>query len=879
MLSDFVIRLRALFRRNTVESELDDELRFHFDQHVEKFVQSDLPLAEARRRARLMFGGSDQIKEECHDVRGRFLETLAQDVRFGARMLRKSPGFTTVAILTLALGIGANTAIFSLVNGILLRPLPYVNSGRLVQVTGSYPRGALAAMREQLHTVDVAAYAEGHNLNLTGVGEPVRLHGTLVSAELFSILGEHAQLGRTFLAGEDLAGQDSFVILSYALWQLRFGGDPAVVGHWISLDGVNRQILGVMPADFRFPAADTDVWIPLGIDSRNQQSYWASDYMPVIGRLRPGANFAQASAEARAFQSQLRSMFPWQMPASWNADVSVISLQEGLVGSVRARLLILLSAVVLVLLIACANVANLTLSRAAAREKEIAIRLSLGAGRERIIRQLITESVVLASVGAAFGLVFAAAGIKMLKSALPAGTPRLAEAVIDWRVLCFTAGLAVLTGVVFGVVPAFQAAHTELTESLKSGGRGMAASVSYRFRTVLVTCELALAVVLASGAGLLIRSLWTLSHVNPGFHPEHMITARIAPNESFCSEPGRCLTFYRDLVDRLRAMPGVSDAGLISTLPLGGRVDKRAVNVEDFVPPSGEVEPLFWLNAISPVYFHALGIILLRGREFTAADTLGNSRVAIVSASTAKRYWKGQDAVGRHIRLLGQTEWCTIVGVVADVRAYSLERDVPEWIDGTVYLPYGPGATLENGRMPAEMTLVLRTAGDESLAGEMIREAVSSLNKDTPVSELRTMPAVVSDSVTAPRSVTSLFASFAGLAFILGAVGIYGVISFFVGQRTREIGIRMALGALRTDVLKMVMREGLLLAFMGVGSGLLAAFVLTRFLSSFLYGVGAADPLAFGCVSALFAVVALAACYIPARRAMRVDPMVALRYE
>jgi putative ABC transport system permease protein len=871
--------LRRLLRKSQAERQLDSEIRFHLDEQVTEYIAAGLPPDAARRRARLEFGGVDQVKEECHDVgRGRVVETFLQDVRYGLRMLRKNPGFTTIAVLTLALGIGANTAIFSLVNGVLLRSLSFSQPERLIAVNGTYPKGAFVAMREQIRTMDVGAYYQGYELNLTGAGDPVRLNGTLISAELFSVLGAPAQLGRTLRPGEDLAGKNSFVILSHTLWQEKFAGDPGIVGHWIDLEGVQREVIGVMPAEFRFPSLQTDVWIPLDIDSRNEVHYWGDDFMPVVGKLRSGSTIEQASAELRLFQSHVSKMFPWPMPATWNPAVSAVPLQSAIVGDFQSRLLILLGAVALVLLIACANVANLTLSRAATREKEIALRAALGASRSRIVRQLITESTVLASVGGALGLILAWSGLSLIKASLPANTPRLAEVGMDWRVLIFTATLAILTGLVSGLAPALQSSRTAPTEALKAGGRGSSASVS-RLRKALVLGELALAVLLVSSAGLLIRSLWALSHMNPGFGSDHIITARITPNESFCDDRGRCDQFYRAVVEQTRAIPGVTDAAIVNTLPLGGRVNKRAVDFEGYVPSAGEPDPLVWENFVSPDYFHLMGITVIRGRGFSNADSAGTPLVAIVSARTARRFWPNSDALGKHMQAAGDKNSYTIVGVVPDVRAYDLQHEAPTWINGTVYVPYGPKATISDGTMPAEMTLVVRTSNYESQIGKAIHDIAFDLNPEAPVSELKTMPGLVSEAMSAPRSATYLFAAFAGLAFVLGVVGIYGVISFFVGQRTREIGIRMALGAQRRDVLKMVVREGLSLTLTGVVIGLVAALGLTHLLGSLLYGVSATDPLALGSVAVLFAVVALAACYLPARRAVRVDPAVALREE
>ena len=869
---------RILGKRNR-EEELDDELRGHLEMAARERLERGVDAGEAERSARHEFGNIELVKEVTRGAwGGRWLEEFVEDARYGLRRMRKSPGFTAIAVLTLALGMGANTAIFSLVNGILLSSLPYVNPEQLVSLTGAYPKGAIVAMREQVHTIDVGAYDEGQELNLTGFGEPVRLTGTLVSAELFSILGARPELGRVFYPGEDVPGQDNFVILSRALWEQRFGSDASILGRSIELGSVSRQVIGVMPAEFRFPSTKTQVWIPLHNDPRNTVNYWAGDFMPGIGRLRPGSTLKQAQTEIRMFQSHVGALFPWPMPATWNANASVVPLQNGMVADVRARLLILLGAVALVLMIACSNVANLTLSRAVTREKEISIRSALGAGRKRITRQLLTESVLQASLGGLLGLALAKEGLTLLKAVLPADTPRLDEVRMDWHVLIFAGALAILTGVVFGLAPALHSARAAFTEALKSGGRGTAVSVSQRLRSSLAIAQVALAVLLVIAAGLMIRSFRALSHVNPGFRAEHVQTARITPNESFCSEPMRCLAFYRSVVEKAQAFPGTNGAALVNTLPLGGRVSKRSLDVENYNVPAGEDSPLFWLNVVTPDYFRVMGISLLSGRAFNDADVSG-APVAVVTAETARRFWPNQSAVGKHIRLLDDKDWRTVVGVIPDVRAYDLQRNAPEWIGGTAYVPYNAAATLEDRRMPSEMTIAIRTASDDSQIGTMLRNTVAALNQEVPVSEVKTMRAVVSEAVSAPASTTVLLAVFAVLALVLGATGIYGVLSFLVSNRTREIGIRMALGAQRGHVLRSVMGEGAKLSLAGIALGMTGAFAVMRVLSGELYGVGATDPLTFCGVAILVAVVALTACYVPARRAMRVDPVVALRYE
>jgi predicted permease len=871
--------LKQMFSRRRLYGDLSEEIREHLEEKVEELVEGGMSRKDASAAARREFGNVALTEENSREVwQWPSIESFLADVRFGARTLRKSPVFTSIAVLTLALGIGANTAIFTLVSGILLVSLPYPKADQLISVTGTYPRGGLVALREQTRTMDVAAYAEGHEFNLTGQGEALRLTGTLVSAELFSILGAHPELGRVFERGEDVPGQDCYVILSHALWQQRFAGDPSIIGRSIEIEGNGRQVIGVMPADFRFPSAKTQIWVPLHDDPRSVFTYWAGDFMPVIGRLHPGSTIPQASAEIRLFQFHVGALFPWKMPASWNAEVSVVPLQVGMVSEVRVRLLLLLAAVALVLLIACTNVANLTLSRAATREKEVAIRASMGAGRTRIMRQLLTESVLLASLGAVFGLVFAVAGLSLLRTLLPADTPRLTDVHMDWRVLVFTGGLAILTGLVVGLAPALHISRGALSASLKSAGRGTAGAVSQRLRSALVVGEISLAVLLVIAAGLMIRSFWALSHLNPGFRPEHILTARITPNESFCSDATRCVAFYRSLHDQVQSYPGVSGAAFVNSLPLGGRVTKRSLEVEDHVDPSSETAPLFWLNIVTPDYFRVMGIPVLSGRGFSDADTSGRP-VVMITAETARRYWPNQSALGKHIRLLDDKDWRTIVGVISDVRAYDLQQNTPKWIEGTAYVPYNPAATLEDRRVPSEMTIALRTASDDKHMAAMLRESVSALNQEVPVSEVKTMGAVVAEAVSAPASTTSLFVSFALLALLLGIIGIYGVLSFLVSQRTPEIGVRIALGAQPRDVLYLVMKEGAKFSFAGIAVGLIGAFLVTRWMSSELYGVSPLDPITYLGVALIMAMVTLLACYVPTRRAMRVDPMIALRYE
>ena len=869
--------------REQRKEALAEEIASHLQMAAsDREARGESP-ARARESARRELGNAGVIQDATHDQWGwTWLETLLQDLRYGARTLRKNPGFTMVAVLTLALGIGANTAIFSLVNGVLLQPLPYSHPDRLVGLTVYFPSGPLELMREQSRTMELVGATDNKEFNLTGSGDPVRLIGNSVSADFFSVLGEQAAMGRTFQSGEDQPGKDNEVILSSALWERRFQSDPNIIGRWITLEGVDRQIVGVMPANFRFLWPKTELWVPLHLDPRDTGHYWGDSYMPVVGRLRPGATLLQARAELQTMRPRVLAAFPWRMPDNSFVNASVVSLEEAIVGDARGKLLILLGAVGLLLLIACANVANLLLARATTREKEVAVRVALGASRWRILRQLITESVLLSLLGAALGLGVAVYGLSIMKTTLPPDTPRLADVALDGHVLLFTALLAVFTGIIFGLVPALGASKLNMTETLKSGGQRSATRGNHRASRLLVVGEVAVSMILVVAAGLLVKSLWILSGTSPGFRSEHVVTARITPNESFCEVPGRCVAFYNELLVRTRALPGVQDVAAVNGLPLGGGAEIFPGAVEAHPTPAGAHVPMLWEKIITPDYLRIMRISVLRGRAFTEADAGADAQaVVIVSKSTAEHFWPGKDAVGEHIRPAWEKEWRTVVGVVDDVREFTITQNSASWIDGVIYTPYGPHAIRGSGTdaPPAEMTLVIGTAGDQvQLAGEL-KNVVERLNNEVPVSQVAPLKSWVSEAMAEPRSTSALFAVFAALALLLGSVGIYGVVSYSVAQRTREIGIRMALGARRQEVLLLVVGQGVKLALAGVAIGIAGGLMLTRLMSGLLYGVHASDPVTYGAVAVLLMLVALAACFIPARRAMRVDPMVALRYE
>ena len=870
---------RSIVKRQDVDKELDDEIQYHMEQQVEARVVRGMDRAEAWRTVRREFGGVDLAKDQCRDVRAvQLIDWLRQDVRYAGRTLRRNPGFATVAIMTLALGIGANTAVFSLVDGILLSRLPYAAPDQLVSITdATYPNGAFAAMRDEVRSLDAGAYAEGHSFTLTGSGEPVRLTGTRVSAELFSILGVRPALGRWLRRGEDVSPQDRYVAISYTLWVSQFHQDPSIVGRSILLDGVSREVVAVMPASFQFPSARTQIWVPLGIDARSSTSFWGGDYMPIVGRLRPGATMASALADVKVFQSQVDALFPWRMPESWNRNLTLIPLQEALVGDVRPQLLILIAAVALVLVIACANVANLSLSRAIAREREIVVRTAIGASPKRIAGQLLTESVILASLGAMVGLLFATQALAIMKLVLPADTPRLADVTLNWRVMSFTGVLGIITGCAFGLVPVVRALRLKLRSALDAGGRGGGGAVSMPLRSALTIGQIACAVILVISAGLLVRSLWRLSHTDPGFQAEQVVTARISPTDAICKDQDRCLAFYRAFESRLQGEAGIRSAALVNTLPLTGAVAKRSLLLEGFTTPTNQTAPLFWLHAITADYFRVMNIRLVSGRRFTREDLAGRPAVAIVTAADAKKFWPGQNPIGRHVRFAGEQHSHTIIGIVSDIRGYDLTRDVPEWIAGSVYVPFGPNATMEDGRIPSDMTLTLATSLETAEVSGILRRVAAATGGDIAISEVRTMETVLAGAVAAPAATASLLVTMAGLALVLGSIGVYGVLSFLVSRRTRDLGIRIALGAQRRDLFWLVIKEGGVLCAAGVVIGFAGALAATRLMSSELYGISPTDPLTYAAVGIVVSLVTMMACYVPTRRAMGVDPLVVLR--
>ena len=828
------------------------------------------------------------------------MQTLSQDLRHGLRMLSKSPGFTIVAVLTLALGIGANTAIFSVVNGVLLRPLSYGDAPALVNIWGKFAKQGIPqnwiSEPEYWDLLDhnesfsqIAAYALGGGANLTRVdARPVQVSAANATADVLPLLGVAPVLGRGFTPEEDQPGRSHVVLLSYALWQSQFGGDPNIVNKSIQLDAVSYTVVGVLPKQFSL-GGKQDLWTPLEIDRAKPQNR-GSHFMHVIARLKPGVDSAQASAALSRFAGDLRRAYPnnyGRDPEDFG--IYLVPVKEQLVGGLRPALFVLLGAVSFVLLIACANVANLLLAHASSREQELAVRATLGAGRARLVRQLLTESLLLALAGGLLGLLLAYWGVGALRLLVPAKTPRIDEVRLDPVVLAFTFCVSVLTGLFFGLAPAWHVARTDLRELLNKVGRGSSASrASRRLRAALVVSELGLAVLLLVGAGLLIRSFSRLLEVSPGFQTQHLLTLRVSLPDKVYPDGAPVQNFFAQLMARVSALPGVQAAGAVSQMPLTESYTSGSVYFEDTSIPDLPKLPRFGnvpymeidQRSATPGYFQAMHIPLVRGRLLNSADDASAPLVAVVDTDFARRFWPNGDAVGRRVAVDAVPDvkpqtprWRTIVGVVGHVKHYSLDVEGREQI----YLPHTQ--PLFGVYSPRDMTLAVRTSLDPTSVTSAVRDQVFAMDKDLPLYNIATMDQLISDSVAQPRLNLSLLVAFAVLALTLAAVGVYGVMAYAVTQRTQEFGIRMTLGAGRSDVLRQVFFEGGRLAALGLALGLIAALALTRLMASLLFGVKPADPLTLGAAAALLIFVAFAACYIPARRATRVDPIVALRYE
>jgi len=850
-------------RRDRLERELAEEIETH-----RSLTRNDREM-----------GNMTLAKEESRDVWSFLsLENLWHDVRYAARILRRSPGFTALAGLSLALGIGGNAAMFSLVNTLLIRPLPYREPQRLIRITSAYPTAGLVLFQQRSRTMDVASVNPDAELNLTGEGEALRLTGSVVSANFFAVLGMPPERGRGFEAGEDRPGRNAVVVLSDALWKTKFSGDPQIVGRVIALNGVNREIVGVMPPGFAFPSSRVQLWVPLTVDPSDMESYFGGMYNPLIARLRDGATSAQAQGEVRAITRQLDNTFPFPMPRNWNMDSRVISLQEDVVGDVRRKLLVLLASVGIVLLVASTNVASLLLARATSRRKEIAVRASLGAGRFRIVRQLLTESVLLAAAGGAAGMLLAFAALRVFRSVLPVDLPGLAQVSIDGRVAVFVAALTVATGLAFGIAPALSASRIDLAQAIRTGGQRSTRGFWVHFRGWLIAAEVTLTVVLLVAAGLAGRSMRAMAEVNPGFNPERVLTVRISPNPSFCAQRAKCIALYDELLQRARGVAGVADVAAANTVPLDGRYPAIPADVEGHPKSADFPAPMLWAGAVTADYLSLLHIPVLAGRGFTEADGANSEGVVLLTESTARRFWPGESAVGKHIKPVWAGRWSTIVGIVGDVHQYGLVNRVPEGIAGAIYMPYAQ-SVVDDNQFPAGMNLLVRTVGDPSRVAQEIRALAIEENPNVPVSRVESMDSIVSGSISDFRSTMTLLLSFALTALVLAAIGIYGLVSNSVTQQTYEIGVRMALGASKPGIVGLIMGQSLGFVAGGALAGIGSAFAFTRFLSSLLYGVSSTDPPTFaGVILFLFGIAAVASC-APAWRAAQTDPLISLRVD
>jgi predicted permease len=814
------------------------------------------------------------------------MQTLIQDLRYGARTMMKNPGLTLVIVLSLAIGIGANTALFSVTNTLLLKPLPYEHPERLailwlrspgIGIPQDWPSpGQYHDIRTQNHVFDETAIAIGGGYTLSGLSKAMKVDGIEASSSLLPMLGVKPMLGRIFTADEDHPGKPDTVVLTYGLWQQAFGGDPNLVGHSITLDDKPRTVVGILPREFRLsheviPAIGgidkAQIFMPLPMDAKEELDYGPEDYN-VLARLKPGVTFAQAQADISIIAARLRE----EKHRDRTFTISVVPLTEQVVGDVKGAVLILLGAVALVLLIACTNVANLLLSRATGRQKEIAMRTALGAGRGRLVMQLLTESVLLSLLGGLAGMAVSAVSLYVVEKIHPGNIPRLDELGMDWRVLAFTLAISILTGIVFGLAPALRASRVDLNSALKAGGRSSSSGGLRvrrdKLRGALVIAELALSLTLLAGAGLLIRSFVRLLSVPPGFNPHGVISMEVAASGSKYKDHAQRTQFYDNLADRVRSLPGVTGYGAVSVLPLTPSIGWGGMQIEGYVPPKDAPELQVDKRSATPDYFRTMEIPLIAGRFFTAADTDKSQPAVLIDEKMANRFWPHGDAVGRRIRQGDKEPWMTIVGVVGVVKQYGLDID-------TKMVTYFPHAVWGN----REMFVTARTTGDPAALANSIVDQVHAIDGDVPVFDIATMEQRVYDSVARQRFAMTMLGAFAGFAMILAAIGVYGVMSFLVTQGTSDIAIRMALGAQRTTILSLVMQQGMGLALIGIAAGVVGALSLTHLMSSLLFGVSATDPLTFAGVAILLTAAALAACYFPARRAMRVEPMVALRYE
>jgi predicted permease len=876
---------RNLFSHARVEQDLDEELRAYADLLIAEKMRAGMTAEDARRAALVEVGGIERVKDDVREVRsGVLLETTAQDLRYSIRTLMRRPSFSVVATIALALGIGATTAIFSVVNGVLLRPLPYRDPDALVAILHATrdpvaPANYLDWKRQNtvFSTMGAAEYWSG---NVSG-DAPERVQGLRVTSDVLAMTGVRPLFGRLLRPEEDVASGERPMVLSWGYWQRRFAGSRDVIGQHLVVDGTSYTVVGVMPRGFDFPmfwATGVQMWAPLSLGERASSRTGSS--LRVFARLAPGTSLDAARAQMTTITANLENAFP-----GTNRDVTVTPLDTMVVGDVRAALLVLLGAVGFVLLIACANVAHMLLARASARHREMTVRLALGASRGRLLRQLLTESVVLALIGGVIGVGLAHVGLRALVALAGTSVPRADGISLDPWVLAFTVVVSLLTGLGFGLLPAVRASRTEMAEALRDGARGSTEGAQRgRVRSVLAGSEIALALVLLTGAGLAIRSFVALRSIDPGFDPHGVLTAEVSLKGTAEQPPGRRLAFYTAALERVRRLPGVESASLINHVPIAGDLWGAPFMVEGRPRPQPADVPRAAYRVVFPGYFTAMRLPILRGRDVTDADRLGSPDVVLVNDFLARRYWPNEDAIGKRIALDPEAErpaWVTVIGVVKN----AVQSDWASPASEEMFLPYLQDRQyLENaGGHVGWMTLVVRASCAESRrcnAGSLapaVRESIASLDRAVPVTAVQTMDDVIAGANARPRFTLVLLATFAGVALVLAAVGIYGVISYAVSRRTHEIGVRMALGATPRSVVRLIVGQGMRVVAAGVAVGLAGALLVTRLMTNVVYGIRVTDPVTYAAVSVLLVVVALVASYVPARRATRIDPLASMR--
>jgi predicted permease len=871
----FISRLVGLFRKRQFEKELAEDLQTHLGMLIEENVRKGMTVEEARYAAQRSFGGAEQVKELYRDQRSfRVLEALLQDLRYAVRMLAKRPGFTAVVTMVMALGIGANTAMFSVVNAVLLRPLPFKDPGRLVSINGVYPLAFISTKGRFEWKVwangtktlqDISVYAAGE-VNWAGRGEPARIPAVEVSERFFRMLGVYPIRGRTFVSSEESAPRPDAVILSYQLWKIRCGGDPHILGKTVQLDGRPFTVIGMMPEGFDFPAK-SQLWLPFPLNFPAHMFGGNTFGETAVARLRHGATIRRGTAELDVIARR-------EGGARYLPELQVIPLQRALVGNIRPALLLLFGAVAVVLLIACADVANLLLSYNIARVREVAIRAALGAGRRRLVRQLLTEGVLLSLGGGAAGIFLGWWAMALARALMPAGTPMVARISMDGWVLLFTCGIAVATGIFAGIIPALRSTAVNLTETLKEGGAGSRSSAGLgllRLRSAFGVAEIALAFILLAGAVLLIESFARLTSVNPGFETPNLLTTQLTLLGPRYRSETSMQEFYDRVLQHAQALPGVRSAAFANTIPFTHGWVMFLLRAQGRPAPAvldPEHGSMAIYTVVTPDYFRLIGIPLLRGRSFTPHDTRNATSVAVISQAMARRIWPNQEPIGRRFRFVGaDNRWFQVVGVVGDIRSHLDMEPQPQ-----VYFPIAQQS--ENAAF-----LAVRTFGKPSALVDSLHSIIHSVDKNEPVGSFRTMNEMISESIASPRFRTVLLGIFAGLALMLAITGIYSIMCYSVSQRTHEIGIRMALGAQKKDVVRLVVGQGVVLTVIGSGIGIAGAIGLTRLLSGMLYGVRPTDPLTLLLVSLVLSCVVLLACYMPALRATKLDPLIALRYE